>query len=168
MVLILERYLPGGFTASAAAKAPSLAMNRDDALQDMLIRKVFRRAITRPTHFVPTAEGFAAAVRAGLGWGMFPEHLAAPQLSEEAFLRIFDTHLDVPLYSQCWKLDSPIIKRITDAVRVAAADLSRVSLLFAGRGIYLRCEICTDWPSIPSGQRFFRKSHNLVLDTVGS
>jgi LysR family transcriptional regulator (chromosome initiation inhibitor) len=121
----VECYLPDGFTASAAAKAPSLAWNRDDALQDMLVRKVFRRAITRPTHFVPTAEGFAAAVRAGLGWGMFPETLAAPQLAQETFVRICDVHLDVPLYWQCWKLNSPIIKRITDTVRSAAADLHR-------------------------------------------
>jgi LysR family transcriptional regulator (chromosome initiation inhibitor) len=121
----VERHLPEGFTASAAAEAPSLAWNRDDALQDMLVRRVFRRAITRPTHFVPTTEGFAAAVRAGLGWGMFPEVLAAPQLAEETFLRICDVHLDVPLYWQCWKLDSPIIKRITDTVRLAAADLRR-------------------------------------------
>ncbi|MBV8266617.1 MAG: hypothetical protein JO252_09855, partial [Planctomycetaceae bacterium] len=61
----IERYLPGGFTAQAAAVAPSLAWNRDDTLQDRLVRKAFRRAISRPTHFVPTAEGFAAAVRAG-------------------------------------------------------------------------------------------------------
>lgn len=33
----------GRFTARAAAKAPSLAWNRDEALQDMLVRKVFRR-----------------------------------------------------------------------------------------------------------------------------
>jgi LysR family transcriptional regulator (chromosome initiation inhibitor) len=77
----IERYLPGGFTAEAVATAPSLAWNRDDALQDMLVRKVFRRAITRPVHFVPTAEGFGAAVRAGLGWGMYAEQSVAPALS---------------------------------------------------------------------------------------
>ena len=69
----IERYLPDGFTAHAVAAAPSLAWNRDDALQDMLVRKVFRRDIARPQHFVPTAEGFGCAVRADLGWGMFPE-----------------------------------------------------------------------------------------------
>ncbi|MDT5048367.1 MAG: LysR family transcriptional regulator, chromosome initiation inhibitor [Mycobacterium sp.] len=121
----VDRYLPNGFTASAVAEAPSLAWNRDDALQDMLVRRAFRRAITRPTHFVPTAEGFAAAVRAGLGWGMFPEKLAAPQLVEKTFIRICDVHLDIPLYWQCWKLDSPMIARITDTVRSAAADLRR-------------------------------------------
>jgi hypothetical protein len=35
-------------------------------LQDMLVRKVFRRDIARPQHFVPTVEGFGAAARLGL------------------------------------------------------------------------------------------------------
>jgi LysR family transcriptional regulator, chromosome initiation inhibitor len=119
----VKRYLPGGFTAHAMAAAPSLAWNRDDALQDMWGREVFRRNIARPTHFVPTAEGFGAAVRTGLGWGMFPESIAAPHLDDGSFVRISDVHLDVPLYWQCWKLDSPLVKTITDAVYSAAAEL---------------------------------------------
>src|SRR5690349_4074209 len=71
----IGRYLPDGFTADAVVAAPSLAWNRDDALQDLLLRRVFRRNIGRPVHYVPTAEGFGAAVRAGLGWGMFPDSL---------------------------------------------------------------------------------------------
>nr|CRL76094.1 chromosome replication initiation inhibitor protein [Mycolicibacterium malmesburyense] len=117
-----DRYLPGGFTAAAAAHAPSLAWNRDDALQDMLVRRVFRRDIARPQHFVPTAEGFGAAVEAGLGWGMFPEALAEPRLNDGTFVRIANAHLDVPLFWQCWKLDSPIVGKVTDAVTAAAAD----------------------------------------------
>ena len=121
----LERWLPDGFTARAAADAPSLAWNRSDALQDMLVRKVFRRDIPRPTHYVPTAEGFAAAVRAGLGWGMFPEALAGPEIESGAFVRICDVHLDVPLFWQCWKLDSVLVGRITTAVAAAAAGSHR-------------------------------------------
>src|SRR6476660_5479843 len=60
----VERHLSDGFTAHAVATAPSLAWNRDDALQDMLVRKVFRRDVRRPQNFVPTAEGYGAAVRA--------------------------------------------------------------------------------------------------------
>ena len=81
----LERYLSAGFTREAVAAAPSIAWNRDDALQDMLVRKVFRRAVVRPVHYVPTAEGFGAAVRAGLGWGMYPEQLAAQELGRWHF-----------------------------------------------------------------------------------
>jgi LysR family transcriptional regulator, chromosome initiation inhibitor len=116
----VTRHFRDGFTAKSVATAPSLAWNRDDALQDMLVRKAFRRAISRPVHYVPTAEGFGAAVRAGLGWGMFPQSLARLGETDGSFVRVSDVDLDVPLYWQCWKLDSPIVARITTAVRWAA------------------------------------------------
>src|SRR5690349_16800845 len=105
----VTRHLPDGFTREAVAQAPSLAWNRDDALQDMLVRKVFRRAVSRPVHYVPTADGFGAAALAGLGWGMYPERLAAAALADGSFVRISAAHLDVPLFWQCWKLDSATI-----------------------------------------------------------
>jgi LysR family transcriptional regulator (chromosome initiation inhibitor) len=116
----VERYLRDGFTADAVASAPSLAWNRDDALQDMLLRRAFRRSVARPVHYVPTAEGFDAAVRAGLGWGMFPASLATPRIADGAFVRISDVDLDVPLFWQCWKLDSPMVEAVTAAVRSVA------------------------------------------------
>ena len=114
----VERHMADGLTLASASAAPSVAWNRDDALQDMLLRKLFRRQVAHPKHYVPTAEGFAAAVRGGLGWGMFPQKLA---LADGAQVLICDEHLDVPLYWQCWKLDSPMVKAVTDAVRAAAA-----------------------------------------------
>lgn len=114
----VREHLPDGFTAAAAAAAPSLAWNRDDALQDNLIRKAFRRPIGRPVHYVPTAEGFGAAVRAGLGWGMYPE-----QLVNADFVQITDVHLDVPLYWQSWKMDSVLVGTVGAAVLDAAAAL---------------------------------------------
>jgi LysR family transcriptional regulator (chromosome initiation inhibitor) len=114
----MRRYLPDGFTREAAARAPSLAWNRSDALQDQLVRKVFRRSIVRPTHYVPTAAGFGAAVHAGLGWGMYPV-----QLVDASFVPVTDQHLDVPLYWQCWKLDSATVGQVTAAVEAAAAGL---------------------------------------------
>lgn len=116
----VQRHLPDGFTLDAVARAPSLAWNREDALQDQLVRKVFRRSVRRPTHYIPTAAGFGAGVHAGLGWGMYPT-----QLIDESFVPISDQHLDVPLYWQCWKLDSTIVGRVTDVVQTAAAGLLR-------------------------------------------
>ncbi len=114
----VARYLPQGFTAAAAAQMPSLAWNRDDALQDKLIRKAFRRDVRRPVHYVPTAEGFGAAVRAGLGWGMYPEQLVTAD-----FVQISPIHLDVPLFWQSWKLDSALVDSIGRAVSTAARIL---------------------------------------------
>jgi LysR family transcriptional regulator, chromosome initiation inhibitor len=48
------------------------AWNRDDALQDTLVRKAFQRIIAAPVHYVPAAEGFSAAARGGLSCGMHP------------------------------------------------------------------------------------------------
>jgi LysR family transcriptional regulator (chromosome initiation inhibitor) len=90
----------------------------------MLVRKVFRRDIRRPQHFVPTAESFGAGA-SWIAWGMFPDTLAAPRLDDGSFVRVSETHLDMPLYWQCWKLDSPIVDRITDAVTSAAATVRR-------------------------------------------
>jgi hypothetical protein len=69
--------------ADSVALAPSRAWNRDDAPQDMLMRKAFRRVISWPVHHVLTAEGFGAAMRAALGWGMYPEQLAAAALHND-------------------------------------------------------------------------------------
>ena len=120
-----SRWLTAGFTADVATNAPSLAWNRDDALQNMLLRKMFRRHIERPVHYVPTAEGFGAAVRAGLGWGMYPEQLAGPLIDAGEFVRVADAHLDVPLFWQCWKLDSPIVAAVTGAIDAASITLRR-------------------------------------------
>lgn len=121
----VKRHLPDGFTAEAIAHAPSMAWNRDDALQELLVRKVFRRSIDRPVSYVPTSEGFGAAVRTGLGWGMYPEQSAAGALADGSFVQISDVHLDVPLYWQCWKLDSPLMAALTSAVLAASATLRR-------------------------------------------
>lgn len=119
----VKRHLSAGFTNDAVAHSPSLAWNRDDALQDMLVRKVFRQTIERPVHYVPTTEGFGAAVRAGLGWGMYPEQSAAPALADGYFVQVSDVHLDVPLFWQCWKLESPLMTTLTTTVLTSAKAL---------------------------------------------
>jgi LysR family transcriptional regulator (chromosome initiation inhibitor) len=115
----VTRYLPDGFTA-AVAQAPVVAWNRDDALQEDFVRKTFRRSSAAPVHYVPTLQGNVGAIRAGLGWGMFPELLPRGHL-----VRISDGHLDVPLFWQCWKLESTLITRITDSILSAASRLRR-------------------------------------------
>jgi LysR family transcriptional regulator (chromosome initiation inhibitor) len=53
---------------------------------------------------------------------MFPESLAAPGLADGSFVQVVDAHLDVPLFWQCWKLDSPLVGAITEAVRESFGD----------------------------------------------
>jgi hypothetical protein len=52
---------------------------------------------------------------------MFPNSLAASALKSGSFVLVADEHLDVPLYWQVWRVDSPIVGRITEAGRSAAS-----------------------------------------------
>jgi len=58
-----------------------------------------------------------------LGFRQVSRILAAPHLSDGSFVHVSADHLDVPLFWQCWKLDSPIVARITEAVTSAADEM---------------------------------------------
>ncbi|MFD0270096.1 LysR family transcriptional regulator ArgP [Streptomyces sp. NPDC127106] len=110
----------------ALRRAPVIVFDRRDVLQD-----VFLRALTGDEdagasplrHHVPTSEGFCDAVAAGLGWGLVPQPQAEPLLrSGDLVLLVPGRPLDVPLYWQQWKLDSPALSRVADVVAAVAAE----------------------------------------------
>ena len=72
-------------------------------------------------HQVPSSADFYAAVRLGLGWGMLPEPQARALLAAGELVRLSDDALDVPLYWQRWRLDSPRLGALTTVVSRAAA-----------------------------------------------
>jgi LysR family transcriptional regulator (chromosome initiation inhibitor) len=94
---------------------PAVRFNEKDALQHEVLAA---KGVDRPpvVHRVPTSADFLEAVRLGLGWGMIPE----PQLDDRLVPLAPRSHLDVPLHWQRWRLDSPALDRLTDAVRRAA------------------------------------------------
>ncbi len=68
---------------------------------------------------------FGAAVRAGWSWGMFPTAWPHRIWPMDRSCGVSGVHLNVPLYWQCWKLNSPLVKTVTDAVGSSAASLRR-------------------------------------------
>jgi LysR family transcriptional regulator (chromosome initiation inhibitor) len=76
-------------------------------------------------HYVPASESFAEAVAAGLGWGMVPSVQAGPRLRAGTLVTLADRPMDVPLYWQQWRLDSPALTAVADAVAAVAADSLR-------------------------------------------
>ena len=106
-------------SAGDLAAVPTLRFNDRDDLQ----RRVLAAGGIAPRveHVVPSAEGFAAAVRAGLGWGMVPEGLAA---EDDLLVRVPGVgDLDVPLFWQCWRLETEALARLTDEATSAAHRL---------------------------------------------
>lgn len=133
------RYLPVAAPAFAAAHltgplpdalaaAPVIVFDRVDDFQDAFLRRLGRDGASSLRHYVPTSEGFVEAVTAGLGWGMVPQAQAEPRLREGRLVRLGGPRLwvDTPLYWQQWKLDSPALGAVAEAVvRTAGGALRR-------------------------------------------
>jgi LysR family transcriptional regulator (chromosome initiation inhibitor) len=104
--------------------APVVVFDRRDDLQDRFARKLTRgRGASALRHYVPTSEGFVDAVVSGMGWGMVPRAQAEPGLRAGALVNLDpDRPIDVPLFWQQWKLDSPALAAAADVVAATAAD----------------------------------------------
>jgi len=70
-----------------------------------------------PVHHVPASADYVSAVRLGFGWGMVPRQQEPPGELVELDP---DGAVDVVLYWQQWRLRSPSLDRVADAVRTAA------------------------------------------------
>lgn len=118
-----DRYLVGG--RIDWEQMPVLRFGPKDVLQDRdLEGRVDGPRARRRISIVPSAEGFAEAVRLGLGWGLLPEAQAAPMLAAGEVVQLDDQVVDTPLYWQRLRLESRMLARLTDAV----VDAARVGL----------------------------------------
>jgi LysR family transcriptional regulator (chromosome initiation inhibitor) len=105
-------------------EVPVVVFDRHDDLQDRFARTLTRGRDAGPLrHHVPSSEGFVDAVAAGMGWGLVPAAQAAPRLASGALVRLDPRRaIDVPLYWQQWKLDSPALAAAAAAVASAAKE----------------------------------------------
>jgi LysR family transcriptional regulator (chromosome initiation inhibitor) len=121
----VTRRLAGAPLPVCLPEAPVIVFDRKDDLQDRFLRALTRRrSFTMVRHHIPASESFVDAVAAGLGWGMVPEAQAASR--GDALVDLApDRPLDVPLHWQQWKLDSPALAAVADAVASGAKDALR-------------------------------------------
>ncbi|BBA95835.1 putative LysR family transcriptional regulator [Actinacidiphila reveromycinica] len=121
----VARWLAGRPLREALPDAPAIVFDRKDELQDRFLRGLAprrARAATRARHCMPSSEAFLDAVAAGLGWGMIPDMQAGPHLAAGTLVELAARRpVDVPLYWQQWKLDSPDLAAVAEAVYGAAA-----------------------------------------------
>ncbi len=114
-----RRWFPDGPTAEALARAPVVVFDRKDDLQHRYLRSRTASDLAPPAHSVPASADFLSAVTLGLGWGMVPGLQAR---SVDAELTLLDPAgaVDVVLHWQQWRLRSPSLDRVREAVLVAA------------------------------------------------
>jgi LysR family transcriptional regulator (chromosome initiation inhibitor) len=121
----VERHLTGVPLPQLLPTAPVIAFDRKDDLQDRFLRALTRRrSFTMVRHHIPASESFTDAVTAGLGWGMVPEAQAA-QRGDALVDLAPERPLDVPLHWQQWKLDSPGLAAVAEAIAKGAKTALR-------------------------------------------
>jgi len=126
------RYVPAASPAFAErwrrsrgmdwAGMPVVVFNEKDDIQHTILR---RHRVERPpvVHRVPTSADFHESVRRGLGWAAIPEPQLLPDVDAGRLVVLSRRdHVDVELMWQRWRLDSPLLSRLTDAVQAAAAS----------------------------------------------
>ncbi|NTW41496.1 MAG: LysR family transcriptional regulator ArgP [Cellulomonadaceae bacterium] len=115
-----DTWFASGVDGAALAVAPQVAFDQHDGLQRRFVESVAQGA-GAPVHHVPSQEAFVSVVRTGLGWGMVPETIARAQVRAGSLVELVPgLHLDVPLFWQHWKVESPTLADLTTRVLAAA------------------------------------------------
>lgn len=87
---------------------PVVHFNPKDAIQRDLLAQ--RDASPETQHTVPSSEGFARAVLAGLGWGAMPLLQCQKHFDSGRLVPLEPgLFVDVPLYWQRWKIESELL-----------------------------------------------------------
>jgi LysR family transcriptional regulator, chromosome initiation inhibitor len=124
------RYVPAATAAFASrwrrghrpdwAAMPVVIFGDKDELQHEQLRR-HGAGLPPVVHQVPTNADFYQAVLVGLGWAMVPEPQARADLAAGRLVRLSPDLIDVRLYWQRWRLDSPRLTALSTAVREAAS-----------------------------------------------
>ncbi|MBN0038746.1 ArgP/LysG family DNA-binding transcriptional regulator [Cellulosimicrobium cellulans] len=121
------RWFPEGPTAAALSRAPVLAFDRKDDLQERYLRLRTQEVgtagtvIDPPRHYVPASNEFRRAIELGMGWGMLPDLQSAPAERAGRLVGFDDARaMDVPQHWQQWRLHSTSLDRVAAAVARAA------------------------------------------------
>lgn len=125
---LIREYGSGTLDAGQLSRMPVVNFDRDDPLQRDLLEHVTgtRRWVGIPVQYVPDSWQFAAAVQAGMGWGMLPDL----QLNKLSGVQVLDPTwtIDVPLYWQRWSLRSSALDDLGQML-IAAAEAAGLRTL---------------------------------------
>ncbi len=113
------RWFPDGPTPEALAAAPMMVFDRDDTLQHDYLAAHAPTAVP-PQTMVPSSTDFVRAIGLGLGWGMVAD-LQRPDGPELVELEAAEAR-DVHLHLQRWRLRTPSLDRLADAIVAGARE----------------------------------------------
>lgn len=98
--------------------APVMQFDQKDSMQLAFLADQGQQC-TGKQHFYPSSSGFAAAIAAGMGWGLVPVQQIAG-LPAGAVVPLNDAIIRVDLYWHVWRIDASVLTELTDSVREIA------------------------------------------------
>jgi len=113
-----RRWFPEGFSREAATRAPLVNLDRNDRFQLRVLYKAFGDPqVTPPAHYVPVADAYFEAIRAGLGYGLVAKSKVLPGLADGTLVDL-DPGLrtEIPLYWHVWKYQSDTLRDLSEVV----------------------------------------------------
>lgn len=115
------RWFPQGLDLNAALQAPAVVFNRQDTVHDRFLSDLLGESPQgAPRHHVPNSERFVDFVIGGAGYGLIPHMQAAAPLADGRLTDLAPAAaMSVPLYWHCWNIASPLLARLTKALRQA-------------------------------------------------
>jgi len=117
----VAQHFGAGVRAASLTQAPSLVFNTKDELQQRWVRRLCRKHVALPRHTLPSPQAFVTAALAGMGWGLHPQALIAPQLKAGTLVELVPgTPLDVPLYWQYTRAASALLDGLSRQLENAA------------------------------------------------
>ena len=118
-----ERWFAGGFEREAARQAPVIVFSRKDRLQaDFIQAELGLIPDSYPVHYVPASGPFMEAIRLGFGYGMLPEQQYRDLMEKGELTDVSPgKYIDVPLYWHAWRVQSPVLEQLGEAIMKAAS-----------------------------------------------
>lgn len=114
-----KRWFPDGMTLDAVEHAPLIQYDREDRMQYLFIRRISRTKVHPPTHYIPTSVGYNDAITLGYGWGLIPKAFLDNYSTSKVTL-LSPEPLLLPLFWQQWKLSSPALDEVAQAIITAS------------------------------------------------
>jgi len=114
-----QRWFADGVHRAQLLQAPLISFNRKDKLQSLYLQHFGLQEDDCPRHFIPATSAYNQAIQLGLGWGMMPEIMLAP-LPENQLLKLSQHAVDVMLYWQHWKVQTPRLANLSTRLQQQA------------------------------------------------
>jgi LysR family transcriptional regulator, chromosome initiation inhibitor len=119
------RWFAQGLNEVSLLAAPSLTFNARDELQDRWLLDVLGKRLARPSHWIPSSNGFVDAALLGLGWGMNPVSLVAAHIKAGRLVELLpERPLTVPLFWHWSRIvEAPLQDLTASIVKTARTEL---------------------------------------------